>query len=415
MKARLAYASALAASTVVLLVFGQAHLHNVSVLSLSKAQQAQEADVARAWQVRGIRSAGGANAGRSAESAAARGEPRKSGPEPSAPPLETLVNGSSIIGNVSYLLDFAIVGHAKTGTTFFKNWLRSSPYVQMPENEVIALRQLKPWQLVERLHALPPGGLRGYKSPHDVADPNALDLIARHWPRAKLIVGLRHPVLWFESFYNFRRLGYGRRLAPPSALIGRCTAELGTPRERRRRRIELNGTQDFDVCTDGARFHVHLSYLGKVGEANGSAARRRLPNPVLLYEASQLDGSDPANRGRFRAFQRDVEGFLGLPGGALDAVPPRREEPQQLARALEDPSFEAAPGPPLDVCLDEHAALRAELMRHAADASAWIERRLLGHPDVTVPSPDSFRAALRAWRGDPCAGRRGGGAAAGAR
>ena len=36
----------------------------------------------------------------------------------------------------------------------------------------------------------------------DIQSSSALQSIGTHWPSAKLIVGVRHPVLWFESFYN---------------------------------------------------------------------------------------------------------------------------------------------------------------------------------------------------------------------
>jgi hypothetical protein len=32
--------------------------------------------------------------------------------------------------------------------------------------------------------------------------PKAMNAIAQYWPNTGLIVGVRHPVLWFESFYN---------------------------------------------------------------------------------------------------------------------------------------------------------------------------------------------------------------------
>jgi hypothetical protein len=44
--------------------------------------------------------------------------------------------------------------------------------------------------------------IRGYKAPMDLQTPLAMELIATYFPSARLFVGLRNPILWFESFYN---------------------------------------------------------------------------------------------------------------------------------------------------------------------------------------------------------------------
>jgi hypothetical protein len=49
------------------------------------------------------------------------------------PPLDKLVKGDEITGDVSWLLDFAILGHAKCATTFLSGWFREHPNVQVSE------------------------------------------------------------------------------------------------------------------------------------------------------------------------------------------------------------------------------------------------------------------------------------------
>mmetsp|Transcript_17380 Transcript_17380/g.26304 ORF Transcript_17380/g.26304 Transcript_17380/m.26304 type:complete len:202 (+) Transcript_17380:197-802(+) len=51
------------------------------------------------------------------------------------PPLETLVDGDRIIGDVSHLLSFAIIGFSKCGTTFTDKWAASSPNALMTTKE----------------------------------------------------------------------------------------------------------------------------------------------------------------------------------------------------------------------------------------------------------------------------------------
>lgn len=118
------------------------------------------------------------------------------------PPLNRLVNQQedAITGNVDWLLDIAILGHAKCATTFVMNWLRQHEKVQMWDREVCDLNNRKPAAFVRKLYTELPAGedyLRGYKCPgHFSREP--LRYFRQYFPKTKLIVGLRHPVRWFE-------------------------------------------------------------------------------------------------------------------------------------------------------------------------------------------------------------------------
>lgn len=108
----------------------------------------------------------------------------------------------NITGNVSHLLDFAILGHPKTGTTFTIKWLAAHPEMDLSTEEDTSLNDGRPAQLVQRLYQRDPTRKHGYKYPRDLQSKQSLEAIATHWPHAKLMVGLRHPIRWFESFYN---------------------------------------------------------------------------------------------------------------------------------------------------------------------------------------------------------------------
>jgi len=75
------------------------------------------------------------------------------------PPLSSLIGDTEadIRGDVQFLLDFAIVGHPKTGTTALNRWLRSHEEILMYPNEDHSLKSGKPAELVSLLHALPSG------------------------------------------------------------------------------------------------------------------------------------------------------------------------------------------------------------------------------------------------------------------
>ena len=311
------------------------------------------------------------------------------------PPLSSLIRDGNVTGRVDFLLDFAIVGHPKTGTTSLTDWLRlHSDIIHMPAKEVHALTQNDPAQMVEVLYDLPPHGLHGYKAPKDLIRPHVLALLARHWPDTKLIVGVRHPVKWFQSFYNFRATMHSLSVLPaPEHLIGACMNML-PPRERKERQRRVGGN-DYGLCTDEARFHVHLSRLSTTTTStsknnNNASSLSEVPPPsgrlrhrVFLYEQSgQLGDSDAA---RFELWQQDLWDFLGL---TIPRVP--------------YPARESTPPGPLDICLPQYDILRTDLLRHGRDAADWIETHLLHHPDVTVSSPEYFRNRLQTWRFDPC-------------
>ena len=86
----------------------------------------------------------------------------------------------------------------------------------------------------------------------------------------KLLVGMRHPVRWFESFYNYRQGG-----------------EPGSPPTTDLIKGEWNG-----VSTNGARFEEGIKQLGKVPlqpeDPHYAAAQRNFgdggtPYKVFLY------------------------------------------------------------------------------------------------------------------------------------
>lgn len=107
------------------------------------------------------------------------------------------------------LLDFAIIGHPKTGSTNLIYWLNRHPQIRMPPSELHIHRTNETAQLSEMMEVMAsmgpynPNIRRGYKSPNDIRRPTIMTMLRQRWPRAKLIIGVRHPVLWFESYYNF--------------------------------------------------------------------------------------------------------------------------------------------------------------------------------------------------------------------
>lgn len=309
--------------------------------------------------------------------------------ESSRPPLSSLVlkdSQTEIIGDVQFLMDFAIVGYPKTATSTKVRWLAKHSEIQMYDHEIYHMKDGQPANMVRTLYALPEGDQfkRGYKAPRDIHNPRALDSFTKYWPKTKFIVGLRHPVLWFESFYNFR-IRFNFTLPSPGDLMGDCPPGA------------------HNVCTEEIRYNDHLSLLGKTDRTDPEELKllspllprhRKLPkleNPVFLYEISQMHDSDESRSAQYRA---DLQQYLGL-----------QEPLEPLAESKESHGDHPNKDLEIDICSPKLSSVHAELMQIARDSSIWIRNYFLQLPEVYVSSPDHFDELLENWMVDPCVSR----------
>ena len=310
--------------------------------------------------------------------------------------VETNNSGSDeIITPQPPRLDFAILGHAKCGTSTMMTWLSQHPEVLCFPNEVTTLQQGDPDAFAEELQQLLSENndtnkiKTCYKSPSDVESRPALRILRTVWPDTKLIVGIRHPIRWFESFYNFRIQNFGV-MPHPNILIGQCQTK-----------------EYLSVCTDRGRFHLSLARLMKTNYANDTEEQkcfserewstlsespfRNMSNPVFLYDTSQLSDGTRANN-----FRRDLQQYLGL-NYELSTVPHftpgmKLNETEQSLRNSRK----------IDICHEEYDTLRLELVQIGRRASLWIRRYFLQHPSVTVSSRDQLIEILKSYGKDPC-------------
>lgn len=289
------------------------------------------------------------------------------------PPIDELVGDNDIKQDVQFLLDFAIVGHAKTATSSMMRWLSTHEEVLIYQKEMHYITKGSPAKFVKYMYMLPHGSRykRGYKSPNELTFPTPRALIREYFPKTKLIVGLRHPVKWFESYYNFNTRMGGGHLKPPEELLG---SKLPTQ----------------------VRFHTHLAMMGKTN-LNASemellspfleesvAHLKRMRNPVFLYEVSQPFDS---NETRNQIFRDDLQKFIGL-GAPLNKL---------VERTVSKNSHKS-----ISICDDKWVTLRADLLRLGKAASVWIRTYFISLGDVTVSSPEHFEDLLSTWEFDPC-------------
>mmetsp|Transcript_19705 Transcript_19705/g.37347 ORF Transcript_19705/g.37347 Transcript_19705/m.37347 type:complete len:418 (-) Transcript_19705:118-1371(-) len=309
--------------------------------------------------------------------------------------------------NVSDVINFAMIGSPKTGTTSMKEWIRKHPDVLCPASEMHEMAKVAgPGRSLEIMADLiqqkTPSKKLGYKCPAEMYEISALTHLRDYFPSTKLIVGIRHPVLWFQSFYNFRvaaNLVKGKPPLPfpPLKLRGKCT-------EQSRR-----------VCTYNAYFHILLAQMGRTAmstQEETNLLRRydvdtlqampfepfpilvpHLPHQIFLYDPDQMNGAkfpDVAEQ-----FRQDLSVYLELrtPLSSLavaQANTHAERENATVAAAL------------MDICDSKFKPLREELILIGRDAARWITEFFLPLENVHVSSPDFFRRTLEGYEVDPC-------------
>eukprot|EP00984_Skeletonema_dohrnii_P011570 scaffold4626_cov110-Skeletonema_dohrnii-CCMP3373.AAC.17 len=219
-------------------------------------------------------------------------------------------------------LDFAIIGFAKTGTTFLHDILATHSQVIMYDDEFWGDgNMLRQWlnkttvmvgnsSLNETNREQPTTKRRGIKCPRIVKETARLDQLLNNTSR--VIVGVRHPVHWFESLYNYRIWQKHEKkrhnMKPPL------------------RFLHNNRTDWLGLSTGAARFDLYLKQLGKVplspdelqhmtrinkvyGVMTSTVHHEQHPMKVLLYSMEQIKDSNTQRR---LHFQHTLQQFLNL-------------------------------------------------------------------------------------------------------
>jgi hypothetical protein len=232
------------------------------------------------------------------------------------------------------------------------------------------------------------------------AQIDVLNRLKKYFPNTGLIVGIRHPVWWFQSLYNFRtqNMGLHTQLPHPDQLIGKCR----------------NGSHN--TCTLKGDFAFHLYKLGKTdlehptdlerqiqerwhSPTNSSKRKQRrrepvrTPNKVFLFEMSQLGSTDQAKTDRLRGGVKD---FVGL---QQDMPPiPHRIPGKKFDNATQAKKNQRK----IRICDEEYVTIRKHLVELSVQTYHWLLESFLQSPDVVVSDRRDFEEAMRHWLGDPC-------------
>lgn len=189
----------------------------------------------------------------------------------------------------------------------------------------------------------------------------------------KIIIGMRHPVKWFESFYNFR-IRQGLEVPPLSSLS------------------DPSKFNELRYFTDMVQFEKSIMQLGKVPlgvEELKWLDKYNKPvvpttSKVLLYVQEQLKDNEMATN----LFQ-DMREFLGL------EKPISYDASDGRLRSHHRPNT-------MDICEPKFTALRKVLIGSGKQSATWIKDNLVSSSDVVMGGKEGFLNMIENWSVDPC-------------
>lgn len=302
------------------------------------------------------------------------------------------------------LLDFAIVGFAKTGTTFLHQVLANHSQIIMYDDEFWGDEKvLRKWlDQTTLIESTPHNNLllmkgeskqliRGIKCPRIIKETARLDQILVNTSR--VIVGVRHPVHWFESLYNYRIWQKSKhkrehRIPPMRFFLNNRTSWLG-------------------LSTGAARFDLYLKQLGKVpltnveiqnmkrtnkveGVMTSSPYHEQHPMKVLLYTIEQINDTNTTRR---LHFQTTLQQFLNLKTTAIHQDIATQD--MVNVNNFKNPDI-------IDICEEQYRDIRSILVWQGKHASEWIRNKFMKSDDVIVSDVQYVNNILRQWGDDPC-------------
>jgi hypothetical protein len=128
------------------------------------------------------------------------------------PRLSSLVQGWNITGDVSWLLQFSIVGFPKSGTSTLMFHLQTHPEIHIFPHERCEMAYNQHVHLIEDMYRQFPSAsneshrfVRGIKCPIELeSTKTALRNYLKYFPTTDFIVGIRHPILWYVQSLLFQ-------------------------------------------------------------------------------------------------------------------------------------------------------------------------------------------------------------------
>jgi hypothetical protein len=118
-----------------------------------------------------------------------------------------------------------------------------------------------------------------------------------------------------------------------------------------------------------------------------------MPNPVFLYEITQLGDSD---MDRLNGFIIDMQHYLELPTPLAPMLKHRPDRVLDNATQVERDAIK------IDICKDEYQPVRDHLMLLSRRNSQWLREVFMESPGVYYSNKGYLLEILEGWMRDPC-------------
>jgi hypothetical protein len=275
-------------------------------------------------------------------------------------------------------------------------------------------------QQQQQLQSSPPPRKRlGIKCPRIIKETTRLDQLLLV-NTSRVIVGVRHPVYWFESLYNYRiwqKHEKNRHNQKPSL-----------------KKLQSNSTDWLGLSTGAARFDLYLRQLGKVplssdelehmkevdkvdGVMNTTTTKttdsslsssshhhtqqqqQQHPMKVLLYTIEQIKDTNTTRR---HHFHNTLQHFLNLdtPIYQQDIISSLSTSQIQNTKMVNVNTFQHDEN--INICSEQYTNIRNILVWQGKSASEWIRNKFMKSMDVIVSDVEFMNEILLTWGIDPC-------------
>ena len=307
-------------------------------------------------------------------------------------------------------VDFVVGGFPKCGTTSLLFALHRHPDILIPSRESCALKDTwrKTFRVRQRYmnevqelanglssskhnnHTTDKKIVTGIKCPTAIASANMitrLNEINQHHHFTddrdhpiKWVIGIRHPVLQVQSFYNYRITElYDKKVWWKD--IRRLEDIIFSPSQ----------TPWKDMSSQSHKFHLQLQNLMELERSRTMASHpQEHTATIFLYTVDQIQDEDDD---RALSFRQDLSRFLGL----SEQIAPFGKE--NVNRFVLGPQKHKEI---IDICQPEFDRVRGQLMRDSVEVANWIQQNIPSSTLITLSNPDFVFENLERWKTDPC-------------
>ena len=297
------------------------------------------------------------------------------------------------------ILDFAISGFAKCGTTSMEanlGYLAPMPIADVctPIHQTVYYSHIN-WPKTYNSSVITEFSnnkiLRGTKCPRTIG---WLDDYSTYLPKTVIIVGIRNPIMFFQSFWNMM-LDFNTRNTrrkSPYDVMEHCgendqSCNYECP----------SGTL---VCLHKTRFHLPLARIGRTAltdaermllapedkDGGQKLTNHNITNPIFLYEMREMN-----------------EDYMWDKLAKVLKVPHIPHDIHEGNNEKRKPSNVR-----INICDEEYDEFRAKIMPHAYNMSIWLCEYLVpvakdrSRHDLIIADPDRFCDLVKTYAYDPC-------------